>query len=440
MAHRFVLFLLSLSIAAPAAAVDLVRGPYLQQVGTDAAIVAFDLDGEYEAEVRVGASKGEYDRTFASAATAVHHEVPLSALDPDTTYSYGVFVGEVELTADLQLKSAIDADTDYTFIVFGDTRSGHDEHGDVIGVMSDDDARFLVHTGDLVASGSDTALWDTFFSIERPLLERMAIYPVIGNHDEDSGEAVEYQDVFALPGNELYYSFDVGNAHFVMLDQYVSTVLACAVDGLLVDSCLDEEQVAWLEADLASAATDADIDLIFVVAHSGPYSSKSGRRGSKHLRVLLPLFAAHGVTAIFSGHDHYYERGITDNGIPYVISGGGGAGLYEISEPSDDPHTVIYNAMVNHFVVVEVSGTIVRFAAKTLDGVIMDELVFDATDLIPPGDDDDPLEAPSQGVPPSEAPDCMCRTASGSTAPIAPLCLGAALLAVSRRKANASPR
>ena len=431
---RPICLILALAFASPAGAAGLVRGPYLQQLCDRSVIVVFDLDGEHVAEVRYGQGSGDLDQSASAAAAAIHHEIELNGLEAATGYGYGVFVDGEELTADLSFTTAPDADGSFTFLLYGDTRSGHDEHEDVVGVMTDDDALILVHTGDLVASGDQADQWDTFFSIEQPLIQHMALFPVVGNHDEEDGEALLYEDAFALPGNELYYSFDIANAHFVMLDQHVNTVLACAVDELLVDNCLDEEQVAWLEADLAEAKANPDIDLIFVVAHSGPYSSKDGRAGSMHLRVLMPLFAAHGVTAFLSGHDHYYERGLCENGIPYVISGGGGAGLYDIGDPSDDPHTVIFNDSVNHFVVVEVSGTVVRFAAKTLDGVIMDEVVFDATDLVPPvgdddDDDDDATGGSGPGVPLSEASACACSASPAGAALALPLAaaLGLAL-------------
>jgi hypothetical protein len=83
------------------------------------------------------------------------------------------------------------------------------------------------------------------------------------------------------------------------------------------------------------------------------------------------------VTAIFSGHDHYYERGISDNGIPYVIAGGGGAGLYDIAEPCDFPHTMVTNSQVHHYVSLDVQPDLVRLTAKTADGTVLDETTFD---------------------------------------------------------------
>ena len=50
------------------------------------------------------------------------------------------------------------------------------------------------------------------------------------------------------------------------------------------------------------------------------------------MRALPSSASRSCVTAIFSGHDHYYERGFSESGIPYVITGGGGATLEKVTE------------------------------------------------------------------------------------------------------------
>jgi hypothetical protein len=47
------------------------------------------------------------------------------------------------------------------------------------------------------------------------------------------------------------------------------------------------------------------------------------------LRPLLDsLFQKHGVKLVFQGHDHLYYRTVR-SGITYVVTGGGGAPLYD---------------------------------------------------------------------------------------------------------------
>jgi len=134
------------------------------------------------------------------------------------------------------------------------------------------------------------------------------------------------------------------------------------------------------------------------------------------MRYLLPMFEQYGVRAILSGHDHYYERGFSGNELAYIITGGGGAPLYTIGEPTDDPHTVEYNDALNHYVMVEVDHETIRFSARDTDGVTFDELLLTVDPSDNPGDDDttdDPsADDPGSGVPLSESqPGCECGTA-----------------------------
>ncbi len=401
--------------AVPAQAVELLRGPYLQQVTPTSAIVVFETDESCQGEVRYG-TDAALEGSASGLAAQTQHEITLEELLPDTTYQYTVASAGVPLSYGHTLTTAPPEGEPFRFVVFGDTRSDHDAHREVMAAIALEDFAALLNTGDLVSRGDDLTDWDTFFEIEGPVIDEVPLYPVVGNHDESGGAAVEYEGAFALPDVELYYSFDLGNAHFVILDGYVNMVLACVYDETLIDICFDEDQLAWLEADLADTVSNPAIEHVFVLAHVGPYSSKSGRTGSAHMRYLLPMFEQYGVRAILSGHDHYYERGFSGNELAYIITGGGGAPLYTIGEPTDDPHTVEYNDALNHYVMVEVDHETIRFSARDTDGVTFDELLLTVDPSDNPGDDDttdDPsADDPGSGVPLSESqPGCECGTA-----------------------------
>lgn len=403
------LLLLLVTAAPTARAAELLRGPYLQQVTPTSAIVVFELDEEMEAEVRFGPTE-DLDGSVESELAAYHHELPLEDLIPDSTVHYSVYVDDEPVSYGHRFNTSPPDGEPFRFVVFGDTRSDHDAHREVMAAIGLEDFDALVHTGDLTSRGTDVVEYDDFFEIEGPVIDRVPLYPVVGNHDDGEGDAAMFGESFALPDEELYYSFDLGNAHFIVLDGHVNMVLACVYEEVLIDTCFDEVQLAWLEADLAEALANPSVEHVFVVNHIGPYSSKSGRTGSAHLRYLMPLFEQYGVRAILSGHDHYYERGFADNGIVYLITGGGGAPLYTIGEPTDDPHTVEYNDSINHYVMVEVDHETIRFSARDIEGVTFDELLLsvDPTDPDPPADDDDD-DPPGPGVPLTDAPTgCEC--------------------------------
>ena len=60
--------------------------------------------------------------------------------------------------------------------------------------------------------------------------------------------------------------------------------------------------------------------------HCKRLARRGGRHGSDvQLREALePLFVKHGVDAVFTGHERYYERLKPQQGVHYFISGRGG--------------------------------------------------------------------------------------------------------------------
>lgn len=464
-----------------AAAQKLTRGPYLQWASGSTIVVVWDQDSPSTPEVRYGLQP-PLSQVATSSASGTHHEVTLSGLQAGATYTYAVYQANKKLSAELSFRSAPPPSAPFRFLAFGDTRSDHVAHQKQIYAMAlEPSVDFFVNTGDLVASGDVQTDWDTFFTVEHPLISHVPLFPVIGNHDEDSGDYSLFAKHFVLKGTspapEAYYAFSHGNSRFIVLDSHVHVDpwYVCALQGKLYDACFKAGQLNWLKQELQQADADPTILHIFVLIHMGPYSSKPGRSGNAQMRDLLPLFKTHGVTLIFSGHDHYYERGTSGNGIPYVITGGGGASLYTIGAPSPQPHTVATNNMIHHYCVIDVNGAQIDATVKTADGKTID--TFQITGPTPPTPDGGVIPAdsgPTQldtgplpqldaGVPPDpdaagpvqsdapagfmdggsppEDPDegCSCRVAAGEqempdAVPLFLVFLGAVLLVIVRRR------
>ena len=74
------------------------------------------------------------------------------------------------------------------------------------------------------------------------------------------------------------------------------------------------------------------------------------RRGFR--QFFVPILEAHDVDLVLAGHDHHYERFTPQNGVTYVVSGGGGKGTRDVS---GGPLTAFAEAVI-HCVVVEVQG------------------------------------------------------------------------------------
>jgi tartrate-resistant acid phosphatase type 5 len=139
-------------------------------------------------------------------------------------------------------------------------------------------------------------------------------WPSPGSHDWVSG-IEPYVDYFTLPGNERYYDVDLGLVHLYAVDSDPREP-----DGITATSV----QGTWLKGRLKASKSCYD----FVFFHHPPYSSS--RHGSSE-NMRWP-FREWGVEAVFTGHDHTYER-FTIDGIPYFVSGLGGASKYTFPTP-----------------------------------------------------------------------------------------------------------
>ena len=224
-----------------------------------------------------------------------------------------------------------------------------------------EDPAFVVHTGDLVGDGASESNWSTFFDVEAALIRDVALYPSLGNHE---GDGLRYLELFAppddlSPSSENYYAFTFATSALVVLDLYRSSF------------GVGSTQYNWLETALQALAEDPVIQRRFVFLHHGPYDS--GPHGSEHTvrSDLIPLFQAYGVDAVFSGHDHTYERSTVDD-IKYVVTGGGGAPLYTAD---GDWWTQVTEAVL-HYVVIEVEGPRAAVTVRRLDNSVVDHFVL----------------------------------------------------------------
>jgi 3',5'-cyclic AMP phosphodiesterase CpdA len=134
---------------------------------------------------------------------------------------------------------------------------------------------------------------------------------------------------------------------------------------------MNPAQRAWLERVLRES-TEA-----WKVAYfHHPLYSNAGRHGSQlELRVTLePLLVRYGVSVVFSGHDHVYERFTPQKGITYFVAGSGGQlrrGNISASEA-----TAASFDQDQAFMVVEIAGDDMRFQTITRTGRIVDSGVI----------------------------------------------------------------
>ena len=201
----------------------------------------------------------------------------------------------------------------HSIVIYGDCRNGHDIHRQIVADAIGIEPKAVFNTGDLVNEGSSADQWAIFDNITSELRKIAPYYPAIGNHDVPPEL---FLADFDLPNNERWYSVDIDSLHFVVLDT-------------TSDISQGSEQYKWLEADLQPFSES----FVAVVTHypllsTGYHGGDTGDSdtGQDLRQILMPLFEQYHVDIVFSGHDHDYERSF-ENGIYYIVTGGGGAPL-----------------------------------------------------------------------------------------------------------------
>ena len=264
----------------------------------------------------------------------------------------------------------------FTFVVFGDNRPASadlplpDAFKQIVAEVRNLHPAFVVTTGDLIfGSATDQALVQKEYDEALPLVRSVSvpIYFAAGNHEirgSAANEAIYRQRV----SPNLYYSFDYGTAHLVVLD----------TDIVGQEHRIMGAQFAALENDLRRAQGHARH--IFVFMHQQPYPV------SLHIGSSLDVYPAdrdrfqallekYHVEALITGHEHLYDDSVR-GGVREIIAGGAGAPLYPSSR----------GGSFYHYLVITVDGD------KTYINVIKPGSVFSADTVLQlaPGVKQDP--------------------------------------------------
>jgi predicted MPP superfamily phosphohydrolase len=199
------------------------------------------------------------------------------------------------------------------FIAFGDMGTGDREQYALARRMAawHDESGFdtVLLLGDNIYPDGDPALLPAKF--EKPYAELLRrgvrFYASLGNHDVKRGREAQINYPNFNMGGRAYYSF-------TKTDKTGGVVEFFALDSTNVDA----GQLQWLEG--ALAASKATWKLAFF--HHPIYSSARTHGSDTRLRAKLePLFVRYGVAAVFSGHDHTYERIKPQQGVQYFVAG-----------------------------------------------------------------------------------------------------------------------
>ena len=209
-------------------------------------------------------------------------------------------------------------DKPFRFAVLGDFGTGDANQQAVADSMcawrAEKPFRLVVTTGDNIYPDGGRDRFDAAFF--RPydclLSDGVRFRASLGNHDIVTGNGRPELDEPAFGMKGRNYVVRVGGVRFVIADS-------------------NDLKRDWLRQALRTRAGDRWTVVAFhhPVYSPGTHGSEPGLR-----ERVASMFARKGVDLVVNGHDHLYAVTKPRRGIRYVVTGGGGAGLYECSEAS----------------------------------------------------------------------------------------------------------
>ncbi len=296
------------------------------------------------------------------------HEAHLCGLSPKRTYYYAVggdgYWGKVYgvVTAPTP-----DPAAKFRFGVVGDSNNiVYPEFQTVASKLGAVAPDWIAFTGDLVHDGAFQSQWDKWFVAAGDLFAKAPIMPAHGNHE---AMATGYFAQFALPGNEEYYSFDYGQAHFVVLNDSPKSDADFAT------------QATFADQDLAAAAARAVPPTFTIAMHHRPAYSSANSNGNDQT-WFCPVYDRHHVDLVLNGHEHSYEStrpvkagaevATQAEGTIYVTTGGAGALLNYKANTNPLAFSQKY-VETFHYLVVEVDGKKLTLRAFDETGASIDD-------------------------------------------------------------------
>jgi len=181
------------------------------------------------------------------------------------------------------------------------------------------------------------------------------LWVALGNHDVSAGHGPDQLRHLGLP--ELPYVKDLPGVQLLFLD----------------GNRPDRAQADWLEARLTGPGPRFRV----VVFHQPAWSCSTHDSDEEVDRWWVPVLERNRVALVLNGHDHNYQRFVSAAGVTYVVTGGGGKGLYPIDAhcPPGTPSRVA-GAQRHHFTAVEVGERSLTLRAVGDDDRVLDQAVI----------------------------------------------------------------
>lgn len=208
----------------------------------------------------------------------------------------------------------------FRFAVFGDNQPHsafalpNKVYGQILDRIGELNADFVVSVGDIIRGSNSSTVFRRQVAEFLESSKRLQIpyHIAFGNHEMICPDNIHFLKEMVGP---FYSSFNHKGAHFILLNTNLPGQ----------DTSIAGEQYEWLKKDLQQ---NAGARPIFVFMHRPVFSAIPSFDDMKkeESEKLHALFLAHGVAAVFNGHQHLYYLEEHD-GIRYYTTAGAGGEL-----------------------------------------------------------------------------------------------------------------
>ncbi len=297
--------------------------PFLQNLSANQVSIVWEANSCNSGELLWGENNQSNAINYSSVLSLNNsciHTVKIDNLIPNTVYNYKAINGSYSSkTLSFKTPFSDSSEESIRFIAISDMQKDN-SHPDVFekivndGIINYIESNFtgtLSHNlqmvlipGDLVDDGNNHSEWvDDFFESGKNLFSYVPIYPVLGNHENNSSFFFNY---FTLPNNGST-SF---KEHWWFKDQSNIRVIG-------MDSNWDYQtttQLEWLDSILSVTIEDSTIDFVFAQLHH-PHHSELWPDGNTDftgivINKLEDFSHVSGKPSVhFFGHTHGYSRG-----------------------------------------------------------------------------------------------------------------------------------
>jgi hypothetical protein len=328
--------------------------PYLQTPTENSMVVCWHDTLTTKSQVEYGTSPALENVAHGSseiiAEDFIWHTVELTGLQPNTEYFYKAisgsgaskiysfktlpssnYKGKIRF---LLLSDTHSSDTSATVNVISEAKKkmeqlyGDDFHNQI---------NFVLHSGDLVVTGSEITHWtDQYFAPMSLISPTLATMTIPGNHEGEGSiyySYMKHENISAYPRldplNEKFWSFNVANVCIIGLNSNLT-------------NSKRSHQTNWLNEKLSQIELDSKIDFVFIIVHHLPISELWGEgisdAGSVYVKnQIIPILKKYSkIVQLSYGHTHGFERGTIESesssgkGDFRIVCGGGGGGPLDI--------------------------------------------------------------------------------------------------------------